>query len=137
MNIINEKPQIGGVGFKDPQGYLTSALGSAATAVVKKAEYSIDAAKFGKERAKEGAIGIGSGAKRFVSEVTPEQAGVLLKKIPNLNLRDNLPHIPVSNMIKSGTKYNTFYKLIILVVFFTIFLKVIINNAVKLFRVIC
>jgi hypothetical protein len=127
MNILNEKPQIGGARINDLSGKISRGVGSAATAVFKKAEYGVDAGTFLTERATQGAIDARSGVKRFVSEVTPEQTGVLLKKIPNLNLRDNLPHIPVSNMIKAGSKYNTFYKLIILVVFFTIFLKVIIN----------
>ena len=38
-----------------------------------------------------------------------------------------LPSVPGGEIIKPMSKYNTFYKVIVLVLFFTVFLKVIIN----------
>ena len=61
--------------------------------------------------------GIASGAKLL------GQGGI----VAATSIGTTLPKIPGGELIKSASKYNTFYKLIVLVLFFTVFLKVIIN----------
>ena len=125
MNILNEKPQIGGVGFKDPHGVLSKVAGNTLKLVKDTGEYGIGGVSASKRILTTGlsdtSIAISSGASRAATTIGEKG------KMVSTEMGKVLPHIPVSNMIKAGSKYNTFYKLIILVLFFTIFLKVIID----------
>ena len=125
MNIINEKPQIGGVGINELRSKINRGVGSAADATLKTAEYGTDATKFGLARTRVGISGIST----VVSSVASSGATTIAQGAGRAatEIGKNLPRIPVGNMIKTASKYNTFYKLIILVVFFIIFFRVIID----------
>jgi hypothetical protein len=110
---MNVNPQIGGV-----------------FSVRDKLHDSITAAA---ERAGSGAAGVAGMVQRGASELTTGMgqglgsgAAAAISGAAVLG-RMAIPLHPSSEIIKPMGKYNTFYKIIILVLFFTIFLKVIIN----------
>jgi hypothetical protein len=124
MNIItNEKPQIGGqIGFKDPQGDLYRLAEKAKDIVKQKGEYGMAATQFGIDRGRGGLSDASTAISTRASSAATFIGETGMKTATTIST-----HTPVGNMIKAGSKYNTFYKLLILVLFFTIFLKVIIN----------
>ena len=56
----------------------------------------------------------------YVVDKLTKTSGLIMASTPNLIT-------PASRLLEPATKYNTFYKIIVLFLFFTVFLKVIIN----------
>jgi hypothetical protein len=56
----------------------------------------------------------------FVVDKLTKTSGLIMAATPNLIT-------PATKLLEPATKYNTFYKIIVLFLFFTVFLKVIIN----------
>lgn len=106
---MNINPQIGGA-VRDVRGSVLETSKALTGAISTTGRILSDSSSFTKDIINERLTNVGIGA--GVAKIASMGTGTITS---------------TTNMLKPATKYNTFYKVIVLVLFFTVFLKVIIN----------